>query len=243
MMLSLAAWLDRKESQLRRVGERLGWPQAWLQEWIEYSGEPRMSLEEWWIRYTLLRMETAPRFASIKTEADALAFYRESLYMMWRNVAHRRHSAWRRVLWTMRGPRGDLLEFGCGVAPVASWVAPRRARWHYHLVDLDGPACRFACSRIAPYMLSYEPRAYWTGPYHVITAIDVFEHLPDPLAIARELVDRLAPGGYLHNNFVGNPQMNDLDLASPEQREATLAYLDSALTTVWEKDGYTVRRK
>lgn len=242
MMLSLAAWLDRKEAQLRRVGERIGWPQAWLQEWIAYSGDSRMTLEEFYVRFTLLRMETKPRFDAVKTEADARAFYQTSDYMLWRNLVHRRHSAWRRVLWTMpRGWSGNLYEVGCGIAPISAWVSRYRPRWLYALIDLNSPHRAYAGWRVGERGMptSVVPSA----PACVITLVDVLEHLPDPLAMAKRCVASLRPGGYLHVNFVGNPQMNDLDLASPEQREATLAYLDSALTTVWSQDGYTVRRK
>src|SRR3990172_2700293 len=110
--LTLAAKLDRLESIIRRVGERVGWPQSWLQEYIQYRGDPRMTLEEFYVRFTLKRMAAEPKFAAVKTEADALAFYRDEGYMLWRNLVHRRHSAWRRVKVTMRGCYGDLLEFG-----------------------------------------------------------------------------------------------------------------------------------
>ena len=45
LRLSLAARLDRLDSIVRRVGERIGWPQSWLQEFIAYRGDPRMTLE------------------------------------------------------------------------------------------------------------------------------------------------------------------------------------------------------
>ena len=77
----------------------------------------------------------------------------------------------------------------------------------------------------------------------VIIALDVFEHLADPEKTARALVGRLAPGGYLHQNFESNPKRNDLDLSTEEQRDATLAYLHSTLEVVWQKEGYWVLRK
>ena len=234
--LTLAAKMDRLESILRRVGERIGWPQAWLQEYISYLGEPRMSLEEFWVRYTLKRMAAEPKFAAVKTEADALAFYRDEDYMLWRNLVHRRHAAWRRVLVTMRGRTGCLLEFGCGIAPVMAWVQPRKPQWYYWLEDIRGPAMKFARWR-------RRRETPWAGLHHVITALDVFEHLADPEKHARGLVDRLAPRGYLHSNYICNDRRNDLDLSTLEQRDATLAYLDSALDLVWSKDGYTVRQK
>src|SRR3972149_2729439 len=69
--LTLAAKLDRFESIIRRVGERVGWPQSWLQEFIAFQGDPRLTLEEFYVRFTLKRMAAEPTFAAVKTEADA----------------------------------------------------------------------------------------------------------------------------------------------------------------------------
>ena len=77
----------------------------------------------------------------------------------------------------------------------------------------------------------------------MLTLIDVLEHVPDPLAVAEARVNRLVHGGYLYWNFVGNERQNDLDLATPAQREETVAYLDKTLRLVWEKDGYRVSQK
>ena len=239
--LTVATFLDRWEPRLRRLAEKLGWPQAWLQEFIDYLNEPRMIQEEFWVRYTLKRMAAQPRFAAVKTEADALAFYRDEDYMLWRNLVHRRHSAWRRVLWTMRGRVGTLVEMGCGIAPVSAWVARRRRDWRYILLDIDeSPHLRYARWRLRTFE-RYSTRS----PYSVavVTALDVFEHLADPMKAARECVESLCHGGYLHWNFVGNPRRNDLDLATPEQRDETVKYLYDTLDLMWEKDGYRVSRK
>jgi len=195
-----------------------------------------MTVEEFWVRYTLKRMAAQPRFAAVKTEADALAFYRDEDYFLWRNLVHRRHSSWRRVKVTMRGWYGDLLEFGCGVAPVSAWCCRRKTGWRFALEDVAGPHSRYGAWRVH----TDTPLAH----FDVITALDVFEHLADPEKHARRLVERyLKSGGYFHSNYVHNEQQNDLDLSTLEQRDATLAYLDSALDLIWAKDGYTVRRK
>jgi len=234
--LDLAAWLDRKESQLRRVAERLGWPQGWLQEFIGFLGEPRMTFEEFWVRYTLLRLDAQPLLKQTMTEDEARLFYTTHDYMLWRNLVHRRHSAWRRVLWTMHRPQGKMLEFGCGIAPVTSWVKKQRPGWTYNIQDIEGSShLAYAEWRVQP-----------AGPqpgYDVITALDVFEHLPEPLGDAKRLVSLLNFGGYLHWNFVGNSKRNDLDLASEEQQTETVDYLYKSLVLVWESTGYRVSQK
>ena len=243
--ITMAAKLDRLESIVRRVGERVGWPQAWLQEFIAYRGDPRMTLEEFYVRFTLKRMAAEPKLAAVKTEADALAFYRDEDYMLWRNLVHRRHSAWRRVLVTMRGREGHLLEMGAGIAPVSTWTAQHKPNWSFALVDLESAHRAYGLWRVKQYADAWAipkiPDA--ARSFDVVTALDVFEHLAKPVHVAYECARVLRPGGYLHVNFIGNERQNDLDLSTVEQREATLAYLDSALDLVWANDGYTVRRK
>lgn len=240
--LDVAAWLDRKEAQIRRVGERIGWPQKWLQEFIEYRGDPRMTLEEFYVLYTLKRMEAQPRITGELSEAQALAFYRESDYMLWRNLVHRRHSAWRRVLWTMPKKRGNLWEIGCAIAPISTYCASRKPEWDYWLHDLESAHLGFGIWRV-------KQRAHLgvinTDPDEadVITLIDVLEHLSDPFKMACKAARILRSGGYLHWNFVGNPRRNDLDLATPEQRDETVKYLYDNLRLVWEGAGYRISRK
>ena len=243
--LTVATFLDRWEPRVRRLGEKWGWPQAWLQEFQDYLNEPRMTQEEFWVRYTLKRMDAQPLLKNTMTEAEARAFYTGHEYMLWRNLVHRRHSTWRRVLVTLCGQRGALLEMGAGIAPVSAWVARRKPRWVYGLIDLESPHQAYGLWRI-----KHSADAWWSSKvpdaartFDVVTALDVFEHLAKPEHIAYECVRVLKSGGYLHWNFVGNPRRNDLDLATPEQRDETVAYLYNNLRLVWEEYGYRVSQK
>ena len=240
--LTLAAKLDRFESIIRRVGERVGWPQSWLQEFIAFQGDPRMTLEEFYVRFTLKRMAAEPTFAAVKTEADALAFYRGSDYMLWRNLVHRRHSAWRRVLVTMGASRGNLVEVGCGIAPISAYCAVQKSEWDYWLHDLSSPHLAYGLWRVRR-RANLGVLDVWPDEAQVVTLVDVLEHLHDPSAMAERAVKILSPGGYVHWNFVGNPRQNDLDLATPEQRDTTVKYLYENLRLVWEQDGYRVSQK
>lgn len=244
LRLRLAHLADRAEAHGRRLAEKAGWPQAWLHEFQIYLAQPRMTPEEFWVRYTLKRMAAEPRLARPLTEPEALDFYQTCDYMLWRNLVHRRHSAWRRVLVTMGHRTGTFLEFGCGTAPVAAWVSRRRPEWVYDLVDLPSPHFQYGLWRVSRHAMTIGGATLAPdAQYDVITALDVFEHLADPLAQAERLVAQVRPGGYLHHNFVGNPLRNDLDLATPEHRDATLAYLADTLALVWETDGYRVSRR
>ena len=240
--MRLAAWLDRWEARLRRIGERLGWPQRWLTDFATYLEDPRLTLEEFWISYVLRRREANPWFERITTEAEARRFYATE-YMLWRNIVHRRHSAWRRVLWTMRRP-GVLLEIGCGIAPVSAYCAQSRPDWTYWLYDLDTPHRCYAEWRVGRLVAQASISCTTSGVVtlerlpviargvRVITALDVFEHLADPLGMAKAILRTLEPGGSLHWNFAMTDGMG-LNFATPAQRGATIDYLTTVLTRVW----------
>ena len=219
--------------------ERLGYA-PWLHEFRDFLGDPRLTLEEFWCKYSRLREQEAPKMKAIKGEADALAFYRSSDYLLWRQIVHRRHSAWRRVLWTMKGKHGILVEVGSGIAPVSSWVGQHRARWIYLLDDLPSRHLDFGHWRLR--RLTWGIYKHWPTEADVVTVIDTFEHLPDPLKTAEHYVTRLLHRGFLHWSFP-ETDSTELDLATAEQRQETIAYLTRTLRTVYDRDGYRVSRK
>jgi len=242
--LTLAWHLDRIDRRLRLAGEKLGWPQAWLQEFAEVTGDPRITIEEFWVRYATRRERAQEQMAAVKTAEDALGFYGTSDYPLYRQIIHRRHTSWRTVLVGMpRSRPGTLLEFGCGIAPVSAWCAPHRPTWGFALKDVLGQHSDYARARLFrlhdSFLVSDD-----AADADIVTALDVFEHLPHPLAVAQSLVPRLTPGGLLYWNFVV-PQgpRGDLDLATPAQREETVAYLMRALTLVWQRPGLMVSRR
>jgi len=264
--LDLADALDRWTPRWHRLAEKLGWPQAWLHEFCTYLGQPRMFIEEFNIRYTWKRMDAETILKPVMTEEEARAFYQGHDYMLWRNIVHRKHSAWRRVLVTMRAceswrpewydvswqvqtglpkapDRGRvMLEVGCAIAPVSAWCAERKPQWQYFLHDLfPSPHASYGLWRVRQRAPSGVMQ--WPTQANVITALDVFEHLSDPMKMARRCVETLAPGGYLHWNFVGNELRNDLDLATEEQHRETVEYLERELNLVWERHGYRVSRR
>ena len=249
LRLQWASVLDRWDARLRRLGERLGYPQPWLQEFNTYL-EDRMTLEEFWVRYTLKRLDVQPWLQKITTEEDALAFYRESDYLLWRNLVHRRHSAWRRVLVTMRGKKGQLVEYGCGIAPVSAWLH-RRTAWSFWLIDFTGPAREFAHTRLAKWShWSDTPQwEYWKTqirwPFaRVVTALDVLEHTADPVYTVMRLERALVPGGYLHWNFIEASETSEgLNLATAAQRQETLDYLYTHLRLIWSSPDHLVSQK
>ena len=219
--------------------DRLGLNRGWLRELSAYH--KGLTREEFWVRYTLGRMEAAklwerkPR----STEGDYRSFYAETEYFVLRQMYYHRNDCYHDVAASMRrvGREGDFCEYGCGVAPVTAWLRSRFPRWRFTLVDLPTPTLAFARWRFRrfPNVELEEPGLGadlpLTRAYDVITCLDVLEHVINPLEVVRHLVDHLKPGGELRLNFIDAPGGENL-VESAAQRADTIAYLNRALEAV-----------
>jgi 2-polyprenyl-3-methyl-5-hydroxy-6-metoxy-1,4-benzoquinol methylase len=216
--------------------DKLGLNRGWFRE---LSGYYRgLTMQEFWIRYTLLRMEAAklwdrkPR----EGEADYRSFFAETDYFVLRQMYYHRNSCfhWVGELVGRAGAAGDFCEYGCGVAPVTAWLRPRFPAWRCTIVDLPAPALEFARWRFrsAPNVEALEPGFGRDLPlrraYDVIACLEVLEHVINPLEVVRHLAEHLKPGGRLALNFSNDPGKENL-VESAAQREATVAYLDRHL--------------
>jgi 2-polyprenyl-3-methyl-5-hydroxy-6-metoxy-1,4-benzoquinol methylase len=152
---------------------------------------------------------------------------------------HSRNECYYAVADSMRsaGAPGDFCEYGCGVAPVTTWLRPRVPRWRYTLVDLPTPMLKFARWRFrgAPNVEAKEPGfgadLPLTRDYDVITCMDVLDHVINPAEVVRHLAEHLKPGGRLHLSFIHAPAGENL-VESADQRAGTIRYLDTALRGV-----------
>lgn len=231
--------LDLACRRRRQVLDRLGLNRGWLRELSAYYRG--LTIQEFWVRYTLGRMEAATLWERKPrtTESDYRAFYAETDYFVLRQMYYHRNECFNVVTASMRrvGRGGRFCEYGCGVAPVTAWVRPRFPRWRYTLVDVPSPALAFARWRFRRHA-NVEVREPGLGAdlplteaYDVITCLDVLEHVINPLDVARHVVERLAPGGTLHVNFIHAPGGENLAEAAA-QRPATIRYLDETLEPV-----------
>jgi SAM-dependent methyltransferase len=230
---------DRVCRRRRGVVEALGGNRGWLRELSAYYRG--MTIQEFWVRYTLGRMDAAtlwerkPR----RGEADYRAFYAETDYFVLRQMYYHRNDCFHGVAAAVRraGHRGDVCEYGCGVAPLTAWLRPRFPAWRYTLVDLPTPALEFARWRFRRHgnVELKEPGFGGDLPlnlaYDVITCLDVLEHVVNPLEVTRHLVEHLKPGGTLFVNFVDDAGGENL-VEAAEQRKETIAYLDATLRMV-----------
>jgi SAM-dependent methyltransferase len=216
--------------------DRLGLNRRWFRELSAYYRG--LTLQEFWIRYTLLRMEAAklwdrkPR----EGEGDYRSFFGETDYFVLRQMYYHRNSCfhWIGDLLSLAGDRGAFCEYGCGVAPVTAWLRPRFPGWRFTLVDLPVPTLEFARWRFrnAPNVEALEPGLGRDLPlrhaYDVIACLEVLEHVINPLEVVRHLAEHLKPGGRLVLNFSNDPGRENL-VESAAQRAATVDYLDGRL--------------
>ncbi len=181
-----------------------------LSDLASFTGLTPEACKERLLDYSLTELADAWRRADPSAPDELLAFYRSAdsyvwELMQWHASSDRRpyfqalnyvvenfpaRSGWRRVY-----------DFGAGVGTDALFLAGRG--YDITLVDVDGPAFRFARHRFerrgleANFVESRSPLPEPEGTYDIAVCFDVFEHLPDPLGAARRLAAALRPGGLL----------------------------------------------
>lgn len=158
--------------------------------------------------YSLREMADAWRRADPRSPAEILEFYRTADLYVWELMQW--HASPARIpYWQALAAVADryppeagyrrVYDFGCGVGTDALFLASRG--YDVTLVDVDGPAFRFAQHRFrrrglpARFLVSTSPLPEPDGTYDIVVCFDVFEHLPDPLAAVRRLAAAIRPGG------------------------------------------------
>jgi 2-polyprenyl-3-methyl-5-hydroxy-6-metoxy-1,4-benzoquinol methylase len=129
--------------------------------------------------------------------------------------------------------RDRVAEYGCGAAPMLTALARRYRHLDLQLVGADLPHLLFHFARWRfrdlPYvrMVPIQPDndAPLPGQYDAIFCMEVFEHVPRPLAVAEHLHRALRPGGRLIFDYVRS-EGTGLDTASSlRDRIPTLEFL------------------
>jgi len=230
-------WRDTLFRRRSQALEKVGLNRGWFRELSDYYRG--MTMQEFWVRYTVLRMEAAKLWDTKPRsgEADYRSFFAETDYFVLRQMYYHRNSCFHWVGDALRavGPEGDFCEYGSGVAPVTAWLVRRFPRWRFTIVDLPAPALEFARWRFRSHgnVEALEPGfgrdLPLTRTYDVIACLEVLEHVINPLEVVRHLAEHLKPGGRLFLNFSHDPGRENL-VESAAQRAETVAYLDAHLT-------------
>ena len=136
-----------------------------------------------------------------------------------------------------RCPGDSSLDFGGGVGSGAILFARHGyavAQADISSTLLDFSKWRFARRQLAATTINLTARELAREEFDFITAMDVFEHLADPIEAVDRLASALKPGGYLFGRFAADPdparpQHIVFDFAPTFQR---LAF--QGLTEVWK---------
>ncbi|MDR7542945.1 MAG: class I SAM-dependent methyltransferase [Armatimonadota bacterium] len=150
------------------------------------------------------------RRADPKTPEEIVTFYGSTDLYIWElmqwHASPARLPYWQALSrlvhhWPAQAGWRRVLDFGCGVGTDALYLATQG--YDVTLVDVPGPTFEFAKHRFrrrglsARFIESRSPLFLPDRVYDVVVCFDVFEHLPDPLTVARKLVDSLRIGGLM----------------------------------------------
>lgn len=113
----------------------------------------------------------------------------------WSRQYHRRAF---QKMWRLLGPRGRVLDVGCGNGMVHDFLTPemRSRSAAIHGVDLSIEMVRYARTRLdAAVVGSGEELPYATGTFDAVFARSVLHHLPHPERCVAEIARVLREGG------------------------------------------------
>lgn len=181
-----------------------------LDDLVSFTGLDRDACLDRVQSYSLTEMADAWREAEPRSTEEMLAFYRSTDLYVWEQMQWHsspgRDRYWHALqqLVSRFPPNAGyrrVFEFGAGIGTDALYLASEG--YKVTLVDVDGPAFRFAKHRFdrrgmaARFVESNSPLPDPEATYDVAVSFDVFEHLLDPLEAARRLVGSLRTNGVL----------------------------------------------
>lgn len=148
--------------------------------------------------------EAAWRAKARDTEQDILDYYEnEDCYLYMYSAGLGTRSELLAPLIRFTGGRGKVLDYGCGVAAEAYWLA-RSGAYQVSLADLDSPHFRFAQWRFRRYglpegfyVLPKDRVRLFRGRFDAIICLEVIEHVTHWRQMLDDFVSSLEPGGWL----------------------------------------------
>lgn len=103
------------------------------------------------------------------------------------------------------------LDFGSGVGSAGILFA--RHGFDVTLADISGALLAFAQWRLqrrdlSGTLIDLKEQPLPANRYDIVTAMDVWEHLSDPVGVVDRVADAIAPGGFLFGRFAAQPDPN-----------------------------------
>lgn len=172
-----------------------------------FSGEPRETIAE-------LLQESTRRLAEDWSRsrpthpAEAASWYSRNAHYYLYDIAQH-HLLYKHITYTLgllRLARGRVLDFGGGNGDFSCALA--RAGFETTYLDVPGESAEFVRWRVQREGLKlaivHDPAAL-AGPFEVIFALDVLEHLADTKAVLARWRELLRPGGWLVFTYYVGP--------------------------------------
>jgi len=138
---------------------------------------------------------------------------------------------------------GDrFCEYGSGIAPITNWIIRNvpNSSFELTIADVESEHLTFAEWRLKKFINKHDLQFTLNvlkikpgflplmGYYKVITILDVFEHLYNPLDVVKHLTDHLNTNGLLWENYILEEEIHGSNLAeSFEQRPLVFDHLYS----------------
>lgn len=204
--LRLAGHTDLKTSLLSEVGEYAGCSDLAVVE-RRCRGAVVELKDEWERRGT-----DAASAAAVEAFYDRSTAYLFDL-MWWHTLADDQTPLAYVVALNFAQHHGcrRYLDFGSGVG--SSGILFARHGFDVTLADISTSLLAFASWRLARRglrctLLDLKEAGLPAARYDLVTAMDVWEHLADPVGVVDQVADAIAPGGFLFGRFAAQPDPN-----------------------------------
>lgn len=131
------------------------------------------------------------------------------------------------------------LDFGAGVGSAGILFA--RHEFDVTLADISSKLLRFADYRLkdrglSAALIDLKSQSLPAEAFDMVTAMDVWEHLTDPVATVDQLADAIAPGGILFGRFAAEVDENYPQHIVTEFEPTFRRLAERGFTEVWHDD-------